>query len=216
MRRFGGVLLACAACALISQPLAAQVWHNLGGGAAAALLRFRSTTPFGGEAMSGPAAGAQARMVIGPVAFEGSYLQGRLSPDTGSAPARDVADASLFLVARPAGWLALKAGPHLRSYITPGGTERWMTWEGRARLSAELVPGLLRTYVEAWVAASADVNVGSGASGAQGGEAGLSLYPARSPLWVRLGYGFDQAKMKGNARTETLETLMLAVGLGGR
>ena len=208
-----GVLLACA---LGAQPLQAQLWHNLGGGATAAMVRLRSTASFGGEALSGPAAGAQGRLVVGQVAVEGAYLEGHLTPDTGSAAARDMADASVFLVVHPVRWVALKAGPHLRAYITPGGTERWMTWEARARLSAELVPGRLRTHFEGWLAVSADVNVDPGASGAQGVEAGLTLFPTRSPLWVRFAYAFDQEKMKNGARSETLEALVLSVGFGGR
>jgi hypothetical protein len=166
--------------------------------------------------MGGPAAGAQGRVVLGPVALEASYLQGRLSPDTGSTPARDLADGAVFLVVRPQRWLALKAGAHLRAYITSSGTERWMLWEGRVRLSGDLAPGRLRSYAEGWVAASADVNVGPGASGARGGEVGLTLVPTRSPLWVRLAYAVDQARTKDGARTETLEALVLAAGVGGR
>ena len=207
-----GVMLVCA---LASQPLQAQVWHSLGGSATAAMMRFRSAASFGGEALSGPAAGAQARLVLGHVALEGAYLQGHLTPDTGSAAARDMADATVFLVVRPVPWAALKAGPHLRAYITPGGTERWMMWELRARFTGELVPGRLRTHFEGWVAASADVNVDPGASGAHGGEAGLTLVPTRSPLWVRLAYTFDQEKMKNGTRSESLEALVLSVGFGG-
>ena len=211
--RTSAVLLAFA---LASRPLQGQVWHNVGGSATAAMLRFRSAASFGGEALSGPAAGAQARLVLGQVAVEGAYLQGHLTPDTGSTAARDLADATVFLVVRPVRWVALKAGPHLRAYITPGGNERWMLWELRARLTGELVPGRLRTHFEAWVAASADVNVDPGASGAQGGEAGLTLVPTRSPLWVRLAYTFDREKMKNGTRSESLEALVLSVGFGGR
>ncbi len=166
--------------------------------------------------MSGVVAGARAQASLGLVSLEASYAQGRLSADTGTAPSRDLVDGSVFLAVRPAPWLALRAGPQLRAYAAPGGTERWVLWEGRIRVEAPIVTGTLLAHVEGWLALSSGVNADPGASGAGGGQAGLTLRLPSSPVWLRLSYAVDQEKMKNNVRTETLEAVALTVGFGGR
>ena len=204
------------ACVSLSRPLAAQVPRFLGLDLQVSRPRFQSTSPGGGEMLSGLVAGGRVRVVLRPVSLDLSYSQGRLTADTGSAAARDIVEGSLFLSARPVPWLALKAGPHLRAFAAPGGTERWVLWEGRAHVEAPIVPGEWMAYVEGWVAVASSVNVDPGAAGARGAEAGLTIKLPHSPLWGRLAYVVDQAQLKNGARTESVQSVVLAIEFGGR
>ncbi len=200
--------------AAAARPLAAQ--PHVTADAEAARVHFRSMTPLGEERSSGVVAGARARVSLGLVSLEASYAQGRLSADTGIAPSRDLVDGSLLVAVRPTPWLALRAGPQLRAYVAPGGTERWVLWEGRVRVEAPILADVLAADVEGWLALSSGVNADPGASGAAGGQGGLTFHVAHTPLWLRLSYAVDQEKMKNGVRTESLEAVALTVGLGGR
>jgi hypothetical protein len=200
----------------VPRPLSAQVLRHLGVDGVIARVRFSSATPGGGEALSGVVVGGSGRLALGRVSLEAFYAQGHLSADTGNAPARDVVDGSAFLVVRPADWLAFKAGPHLRAYVAPGGTERWVLWEGRVFAEAPVFADVLRARVGGWAALASGVNSDLGAGGGRGGEIGLALRPPRSPLLVRLSYAVDRVAMRSGGRTETLESVMLTIGVGGR
>lgn len=202
-------------CALAAGPLDAQVVRYLGVDVGLSSVRFRSTGPGGGEALSGVATGSRARIVLGPVLLETVYSQGHLG-GTGTSTPRDLVDGGVFVAARPAPWLAVKAGPHLRAYVAPGGTERWVMWETHARADGPIIAGTLDAHVEGWIALGSAVNVDPGASGAHGAQAGLVVRLWQSPLWARLTYAVDQAKLKNHARTETVEAVVLAIGIGGR
>ena len=197
-------------------PLGAQVLQHVSLDAGVFRLHFRSAASGVGETLSGLAAGGRARFFVGSFSLEMSYSQGHLAADTGTATARDVVDGSAFLAVRPVSWLVLKAGPHLRAYAAPGSTERWVMWETHAGGDGSIIPGLLEAHVEGWMAVGSAVNVGPGARGARGGQAGLILRLWQSPLWARLTYVVDQAQLKNNARAETVEAVLFAVGLGGR
>jgi hypothetical protein len=211
--RIAALLLACT---LPAGPLRAQVLQHLSLDAGVFRLHFRSAASGVGETLSGLAAVGRARFFVGSVSLETSYSQGHLVADTGTAIARDMVDGSAFLAVRPLSWLALKAGPHLRAYVAPGSTERWVMWEAHAHVDGSIIPGMLDANVEGWMAVGSAVNVDPGARGARGGQAGLILRLWRSPLWARLTYVVDQAKLKNDARTETVEAVLFAVGLGGR
>jgi hypothetical protein len=211
--RTAAVLLACM---LPAGALRAQGLRNLSLDAGVSRMHFHSAASGGGEALSGIAAMGRARFFVGAFWLETSYSQGHLVADTGAAVSRDLVDGSAFLAGRPVAWLALKAGPHLRAYVRPGATERWVMWEAHARVDRPIIPGTLDAHFEAWTALSATVNVDPGALGSRGGQAGLILRLWQSALWARLTYAVDQAKLKSNARTETVEAILFAVGLGGR
>jgi hypothetical protein len=207
-------LLALAIAA--ARPLSAQGFRDLGVEGVVGRVRFSSTMPSGGEALSGVVVGGGGRLTLGRVSLEAYYAQGRLSPDTGSAASRDLVEGGAFLVVKPTDWLSLKAGPHLRAFVAPGGTERWVMWEGRAFAEAPILADILRARVGGWIAVASGVNADPGAGGARGGEVGLTLRPPRSALLVRLAYTIDREAMRGDARTETLESVILTVGFGGR
>ena len=204
------------ACALPAGPLRAQLLQHVSLDVGVFRLHFRSAAPGVGETLSGLAAVGRARFIVGPTSLETSYSQGHLVSDTGTATARDMVDGSAFLAVRPVSWFALKAGPHLRAYVAPGSTERWVMWEAHARADGSVIPGMLDANVEGWMALGSAVNVDPGARGARGGQAGLILRLWQSPLWARLTYVVDQATLKNNARTETVEAVLFAIGLGGR
>jgi len=206
------LLLAC----LPARPLVAQIPRYVGLDLQISRPRFQSASAGGGEVLTGLVAGGRLRIVLRPVSLDLSYSQGRLTADTGSAAARDIVEGSLFFVVRPVPWLALKAGPHLRAYAAPGGTERWVLWEGRAHADAPLLEGGWRAYGELWVAVASSVNVDPGAEGARGAEVGLTVKLPQSPLWGRLAYLVDQARLKNDARTESVQSVIVAIGFGGR
>jgi hypothetical protein len=208
--------LAALLVGLVARQAAAQLPTNLGLDLGLSRPRFQSASPLGGEQLSGLVAGGRVRLVLKPVSLDMAYSQGRLTADTGSAAARDIVEGSLFLTVRPVPWLALKGGPHLRAYAAPGGTERWVLWEGRAHADMPILDGAWLAYGELWLAVASSVNVSPGADGARGAEAGLTIQLPRSPLWARLAYTVDQAKFKNGARTESVQSVVLAVGFGGR
>ncbi len=179
-----------------------------------ATTQFRTGANATGALSSGYAAGGRAALELGPVALAARYTQGRLSPDTGGAPALDLVEGSLFAAVRPATWLRLEVGPHLRAFVTPGATERWVLWEGRAFVEAPIVTDVLRASVGGWSALAASVNVGPGAGGASGGEAGLALRLEGSPLVFRLSYTVDHATLRSGGGAETLEMVKISLGLG--
>jgi len=197
-------------------PLAAQVPRYFGVDLGIARPDFQSTSPVGGEKLSGLVFNERLRIVLRPVSLDLWYSQGRLTADTGHSAAREIVEGSVFVTARPVPWLALKAGPHLRAFAAPGGTERWVWWEGRAHADAPIREGEWLAYGEVWIAVASSVNVAPGAAGARGAEAGLTLKLPRSPLWARLAYLVDQTRLKNGAGTESLQSVAVAIGFGGR
>jgi len=212
--RAAGLALACAA---LARPLAAQESRAVEAEADIARASFRSAVPTGREALSGAVLGLRARLTGSRLSLEASYAQGRLSASEGSGPSRSIVEGSVFLSTKPLSWLTLKAGPQLRAYSAPGGTERWVMWESRFRAEAPIAsPSLaLRAHVEVWAALASSVNADPGAAGARGGQAGMAMRLPGSAFRLRLSYVVDQERMKNSARTEALETVVLTIGLGG-
>ncbi len=204
------------ACAVSASPLPAQVTRHVAAGLGATQMRLRSTAAGSGtEALSGVAVGGGGQLSAGLAALEASYLQARLTADTGTASARDLVEGSVRLVVRPTRWLALEGGPHIRAYAAPGGTERWVLWEARARVEGALVSRMVWTDLALWRALAAEANVGQGTRTAQGGEVRLTVRLPQAPVWARLSYRIDQAKTGGGERVETLEGIGVSLGVGG-
>ena len=206
---------------LPARPLAAQlplpqIRQYLGGEFAISRPRFQTASPGGGEKLSGLMVGGRLHVALHPVSLDLSYSQGRLTADTGGAAARAIVEGSLLATARPLDWLALKVGPHLRAYAAPGGTERWVLWEARAHAETPILEGRWLAYGELWLAVGSSVNVDPGSAGARGAEAGLTIKLPQSPLWVRLGYAVDQARLKNDTRIESVQSVILAVALAAR
>jgi hypothetical protein len=143
-------------------------------------------------------------------------LTGLIAPTAGRA-SRDLIEGAVLLGLRPTGWLTLAVGPHARAYAPTGGnTERWSFWELRARAATAFVGSAVRGYVELWRALSANANVPEPFDHAQGGEAGMLLRLARAPVEARLGYRIDHAVLGGGSRLETVDGLVIGLGLSRR
>ena len=212
----GRVIRLTLALALVAPALAAQTIVRFAPGVAGRLVRLRAEVPGETDVLSGAAVGVEGGLMLGKlVQLEVQYLQGALHPDSGPAGHRDLIEGRASLGVAPVRWFALSVGPLVRSYVAAGGRERWVRWEARARAQAPLALPGVTGYVEGWRVLAASANLPGAFDGGQGGEAGIA---ARLPLgpgwWARLAYGVDRVALTG--RRETVETVVLAVGVGLR
>src|SRR5256884_3430819 len=145
-----------------------------------------------------------------------SYLRGRRDPDSGSAPARDLVEGWVLFGVGPVEWLTLSAGPHARAYAANGQTQRWVYWELRMRAAKPFIGTAVRGYAELWRAVAADANVPEPFDHAQGGEAGMIVRFARAPFEARVAYRIDHAVLGGGSRLETVDGVVIGVGLSRR
>jgi hypothetical protein len=184
---------------------------SLGAGGSAARLQVDAsgTTTL----LSGITAFGSGRLGGRRFGLEGAYRQGSLTPDAGTGAAQDIVELRVLATARPLAWLQAGVGPHLRAYVVPGSTSRWVFIEGRVRAEGFVLSEVLRTHVELWAALSAKSNSG-GSGSARGGEAGLTVRMPRSPVWARISYAIDRAAQSASGRVETLEDISLSIGFG--
>jgi hypothetical protein len=200
--------------AMGAAPVRAQLANRLSLGGGGASARLRAATPGAAGTLSGITAFGTGRISLRRFALQGEYRQGSLTPDSGTGTGQDLVEARLLAAMRPLPWLQIAAGPHLRAYVVPGSTERWVFLEGRVRAEGAVIGEMVVTHLEMWTAFSSKVNVPGGASAARGGEVGLTVRFPRSPIWARLTYAIDRAALTGNARVETLEDVAISVGFG--
>lgn len=202
-----------AALALCAGTLGAQTLHP---DARASLVtaRVRSQLQMTDSQFTGSAFLGEGTLAIGRFQLGVSYLQGTLNPDGGSTAPRDLVEGTVLVGVRPFDWLTLETGPHARAYTSPRITERWLFWELRARAATAFVGSAVQGYAELWRVVSADVNVPETFDHAQGGEAGIVVRLARAPLEVRVGYRIDHAVLGGGTRVETVDGVVVGVGLG--
>jgi len=183
----------------------------------AAGLSLVSTRVRGTDQLTGTVLAGQGALALGRLELAVSYVQGKIGPEGASAAGQDLVEGVALLGVRPASWLRVAVGPHVRSYTLTGGTElRWVFWELRARASGAFVGSAGRGYVELWRALSATVNVPEPFDHAQGGEAGMVVHLAHAPLELRVGYRIDHAVLGGGTRVETVDGVVIGVGLSGR
>jgi len=206
------VLLAAALTAL---ELRAQALHPVGS-ASLVNTRVRSQVPTAIDQFTGSAFLGQGGLMLGRFELSVSYLQGTLNHDGGTAAARDLAEGTVLLGVRPRDWLTLEIGPHARAYTLAASTQRWLFWELRARAATAFVGSAVRGYAELWRAVAADVNVPESFDHAQGGEAGMIVRLARAPLEGRIGYRIDHAVLGGGTRLETVDGVVIGVGVRWR
>jgi hypothetical protein len=148
--------------------------------------------------------------------LEGGYLQGQLHPQGASTSnPEDLAEGELFLGLRPLSWMTLSGGPHARAFVRGTVTERWVYWEGRAQAEASMASPGVRGFVAVWHTFGGTVTNGAGPFGdAQGGEVGLKLRWPRSPVWLRLSYAIERARVASGLWSDTLEGLTAFLGVG--
>ncbi len=164
--------------------------------------------------LSGAVFGLEAGIRFGRAELRGRYVQGGLEPD-GGGQSTDLVEGELMLGVWPVEMLALRFGPRARSYVTTSGTVRWVFWEARARFEANLAKNSsLWSYFEGWYVLSGSVNAAESFGSGRGLEGGVGLLIPSTPVRVRLGYRIDQGALEGGSRTEAIEEVILAVGIG--
>lgn len=165
--------------------------------------------------LSGTVIGLDAAVRFWRAELRGRYLQGGMELD-GGGQSTDLVEGELMLGVWPVEKLALRFGRRARSYVTPSGTVRWLYWEARARFETDLnSDGSLWSYVEGWYALSGSVSSAADAFGnGVGLEGGVALLIPSTPLRVRLSYRMDQGTLNEDIRTESVEELLLTVGIG--
>ena len=105
-------------------------------GDAAAVWLSQETAPGVVNRWRGPALAGEARVNYGPFAIGASLLEGRLDALGGAASRRDLVEGRVLVAARALPWLEVSLGPLVRAYVTDSTTERWVVWQGRARIDA--------------------------------------------------------------------------------
>jgi len=168
------------------------------------------------DELTGALFGFEGRASIWKLEVDVRYVTGTFEAD-GSRLALDLVEAELLLGVRPISWITLRVGPHARSF-TPesGGTDRWLFWEVRGRVEPAVLAPQLRTYFEIWAAVAGEVNFGSGFGGGRGLEAGLTYRLRQAPFWGRIGYRVDRGSLESGARKDSVQELLLVVGVGAR
>lgn len=210
------VLLALAATAAAGGRAAAAQTLRPTLGASVVAARLRSQLPAGTDRLSGAAFAGEGSLSLGRFVLSVGYLQGQVARGGAGTSARDLIEGRALLGVRPVPWLMVGGGPRGRAYVLPSGTQRWLFWELRARAEARFIGSAANGYVELWRAISADVNVPERFDHGQGGEAGLILRLARAPLEARVGYRIDHAVLGGGSRLETVDAVVVGLGLARR
>ena len=204
------------AAALTPGGLHAQALHPVGS-ASLVTARVRSEVPAGTDQFTGSAFLGQGALTMGRVQLGVSYLQGTLNRDGGTAAARHLVEGTVLLGFRALDWLTLETGPHARAYTVVGSsTQRWLFWELRVRAAKPFIGSTVQGYAELWRAMAADANVPEPFDHALGGEAGMIVRLARAPFEGRLGYRIDHAVLGGGTRLETVDGVVIGVGLAWR
>lgn len=200
------------ALALGALPLALPAQVSVGG--IAAFARARSTTGGLERSVKGPAIGASAGLGLWVLRLEGGYIEGSLLPSDGGAK-RDLVEGWGFFGLEPVNGLTLRGGPRIRTYLTGDNTERWISWEVHLRAERDIMPRRVRGYIEGWRSVAGKVNLNAPLQYVQGGEAGMIVRPFDAPVWARIGYRMDRARLRDVDLVETTELFMLRVGVGG-
>lgn len=215
-RRLATVAAALAVLALAATDAAGQAAVRFAAGATATQYRVRSTTGDDTETLGAPGFGAEGVIAVWRIALEGRYVQAGLEPGaTATATlARDAVEGHLLLAVRATPWLSVSTGPLARSYETTLGSQRWLLWTVRARGTPVLVPDAVRGYAELWGALPVDIDVPESWNSGWGGDVGLVLAVPRLPLWLRLGYRFEQYRLGNGTRRETIDGATLSIGAG--
>ncbi len=179
----------------------------------ATAMSLRLTRESGTTATAtGAAFGIEGRVRVQSVSLILRYHQGHL---TGDSPLidQDFVEGEAFVVVQPARWISFGVGPHVRAYVEPSGTERWLMWEGRLRLGAALLPAVTG-YLEGWRVLGADLNVAEALDSGYGLDGGLEIRLSGAPVGFLLRYRTEHAELGGGTRRETVEQIALGIRLG--
>ena len=150
------------------------------------------------------------RLSVSVLALDAVYRQGSLSA-AGGGDQRDVVEGQIALGLQLVPWLAVQAGPRLRAYVTPAGTERWVFWEGNVRASARVIRPDGWAYLRVGRVLTANLP-GLTWDGGQGAEGGLKLRLV-GPLWGSVSYWIHRAATGGGQRVETIQGVSAGLAL---
>jgi hypothetical protein len=139
------------------------------------------------------------------------YLEGGLSAKA-DGPDEDIVEGEVTLGFLPLSWLTLRLGPHIRSFVTAQGTQRWIFWEGHAAGALELGSPRLVTYFDLWHVFAADVDAVESFDRGNGIEGGIRFSLDRLPFWGKLAYRIDQSSLGDGSSTNTVEQMVFAIG----
>lgn len=186
-------------------------------GARVLVAGVRTATAKDGDALrlTGAAFGGEGAIALGPVALAVRYLEGSVANDSAGID-RDLVEGDVTLWARPFRWGAMGIGPHVRSFVAGGSTERWVLWEARARGIAGIVPDVAEAYLEGWLVLGGDADVVEPFGSGRGLEGGVEVTLGRFPVSLRLRYRAERLDLADGGRLETTEHVLLGVGLGRR
>jgi hypothetical protein len=217
MRRAGtAAALVAVATVTVSTGVHAQSGRTLGLGVG--LARSWEEAAMGGSVVtrSGLLFEGAADLRVSLLELGLAYRQGTLSA-SGTNDQRDLVEGQAMLGLRLVRWFKIEAGPRLRAYVTPAGTERWVFWEGRVQAAARVIRPAGWAYLRVGRVLTADLpglvlDEGVGAEGA------LELQLPGTPVWGRLGYWMHRASIIGGQRVETMQGVSagVMVGAGGR
>lgn len=190
-----------------TQRLRAQ---TLSVGALASEVISTRTSASGTVRETGIGWGVEATGAARQFALDLRYLQAHVAQ--GADSGRDVAEGEIVARFMPIPWFGIGTGAHLRAFITPAGTERWVMWEGRARLQARLLGPAVRSYVEGWRALHGSVSGGTLDADA-GMSVGLVVWPNEGRARARIEYEIDRGRLNGGAAEQVTEHLSVGVAI---
>ncbi len=183
------------------------------------------------ETLTGFAVGGEGRIRLWKSELGFRYVRGSLKTSAGS-PGEDMVEAAVMVGSHPVHWLTVKAGPHMRSFASELGTVRWLLWEGRIHVEQRIMGPALRSYVEVWRTLSGGVNMPASLGGAapaplasdlstpsgigRGLEGGMILEIPGVPVLLRVGYSVDWSNMQDGSVVNTVEALLVTLGVGRR
>lgn len=203
-------LLAASAMA----PPQAPAQTSLGPGLSIGASVTREETSLGGSIArrTGILLDGRARASVWRLDLDVFYRQGTLNAAT-SADQRDLVEGAALIGVRATEWLKLEGGPRIRAYVTPSLTERWILWEGRVHMTAQVLGPSVRSYLVLGRTFGAALNPTYDFGGAQSGEAGLTYRLGQSPIWSQIAYWITQTSLSGGQRVETLQGVSASVVL---
>ena len=209
MNRWLAVICGAALCvpALASRLGAQSPWDvAFGATGAHEIARSRGATR---ERLSGMVFSGEVLATRRPFVARLRYGQGSVTNDSAERVVVE-GEALLGYQARP--WLTFWFGPHARTFVVTGLSDRrWLLWSGRVTARGSLFPGRLESFVELWQGLTGSLSRPAESVTGGGVEGGLELRLPSRPVWARLAYRIEQARVEGGRR-ETVEAVTLAVG----
>lgn len=213
MRSVGFAVLAVAWSIVLPARSPAQTGPTVGLGFGLVRAWEETTTAQSVVSRVGVVREGEAQLAVSVVALDVVYRQGTLNPPDGGE-GRELVEGQAMLGVRFVRWVTLEAGPRVRAYVTPAGTERWVLWEGHIEAAARVIRPNAWAYLWVERVLGADIPGSTALDEGQGAEAGLTARLGSAPLWGRLAYWIHQASTGGAQRVETIQGVSARLTVG--